>query len=148
MTDQSWRDIARILIKRWEGCKLKAYKCPADKWTIGYGETKGIREGMVWTQQQAEDNLEERITGWGKVFDACLPMKCYAPRIKGVMVSFLHNLGETNFRNSTMLRRLRDGRTNEAADQLLRWVYAGGKKSQGLVNRRTHERSVFLGGKL
>jgi lysozyme len=42
------------LIKDSEGCKLKAYKCPAGIWTIGYGQTKGVKEGMVWTQQQAD----------------------------------------------------------------------------------------------
>ena len=33
------------LIKKFEGCELEAYKCPAGVWTIGYGHTKDVKEG-------------------------------------------------------------------------------------------------------
>ena len=45
------------LIKEFEGCKLEAYKCPAGVWTIGYGTTKGVKEGMKITQLKAEKLL-------------------------------------------------------------------------------------------
>ena len=35
------------LIKQFEGCRLTAYKCPAGVWTIGYGHTVGVKEGLV-----------------------------------------------------------------------------------------------------
>ena len=50
-------EILMKLIKESEGCSLKAYKCPAGVVTIGWGQTKGIKEGMVWTQQQADEDL-------------------------------------------------------------------------------------------
>ena len=34
------------LIKKYEGCELKAYLCPAGVWTIGYGHTKNVKEHM------------------------------------------------------------------------------------------------------
>ena len=43
-------EILMKLIKESEGCKLTAYKCPAGIWTLGFGQTKGVKEGMVWTQ--------------------------------------------------------------------------------------------------
>src|SRR6056300_140154 len=44
------------LIKKFEGCELEAYKCAAGVWTIGYGSTKGVKEGDTMTQEDA-DNL-------------------------------------------------------------------------------------------
>ena len=45
------------LIKQFEGCRLKAYTCTSGVWTIGYGHTKTTYEGMVITQEQAEQLL-------------------------------------------------------------------------------------------
>ena len=45
------------LIKRFEGCRLKAYKCPAGVWTIGYGHTSGVKQGDTISQQQADSWL-------------------------------------------------------------------------------------------
>ena len=49
------------LIKKFEGCKLKAYKCSAGVWTIGYGHTAGVKEGDVISQPEADKLLEEDI---------------------------------------------------------------------------------------
>lgn len=49
------------LIKQFEGCKLKAYKCPAGVVTIGYGHTKGVQMGDVITQEQAEQFLKDDL---------------------------------------------------------------------------------------
>ena len=52
------------LIKQFEGCRLKAYKCPAGVWTIGYGHTKGVTEGMTITEEEAEDLLKKDIVNF------------------------------------------------------------------------------------
>ena len=52
-------DKGLALIKSFEGCHLKAYKCPAGVWTIGYGHTKGVYQGMKISQSQAESFLRE-----------------------------------------------------------------------------------------
>ena len=50
------------LVKQFEGCKLKAYKCPAGVWTVGWGSTgPDVTENTVWTQQQADDRLERDL---------------------------------------------------------------------------------------
>ena len=49
------------LVKKFEGCKLEAYKCAAGVWTIGYGSTKGVEKGDVWSQTKAEMMLEEEL---------------------------------------------------------------------------------------
>ena len=43
-------EILMKLIQDSESCVLKAYRCPAHILTIGWGQTKGVKEGMVWTQ--------------------------------------------------------------------------------------------------
>ena len=49
------------LIKQFEGCYLKSYKCPAGIWTIGYGHTAGVYEGMTISQVQAESFLKDDL---------------------------------------------------------------------------------------
>lgn len=53
------------MIRAKEGLRLKAYKCPAGRWTIGYGynlEAVGYKPAeastMVWTEDEAERALE------------------------------------------------------------------------------------------
>ena len=46
------------LIKRFEGCRLTSYKCPAGIWTIGYGHTANVKQGDIITKEKAtEDNV-------------------------------------------------------------------------------------------
>ena len=49
------------LIKSFEGCRLTAYKCPAGVWTIGYGHTAGVKQGMTITQEQADNYLKSDL---------------------------------------------------------------------------------------
>ena len=49
------------LIKKFEGCELKAYQDSVGVWTIGFGHTKGVREGDEITQDMAETMLEEEM---------------------------------------------------------------------------------------
>ena len=60
------------------------------------------------------------------------------------LVSFCYNLGQEALRKSTLLKKLNNKDYKGAADAFLNWVYASGKKLQGLVNRRTDERKLFL----
>jgi lysozyme len=45
------------MIRYWEDCVLEAYQDVGGIWTIGYGHTEGVTEGMVWTQNQADQAL-------------------------------------------------------------------------------------------
>jgi len=130
------------LIKKYEGLRLKAYKCPAGLWTIGYGSTFGVREGMEITEKQAEDMLWRDV----HVAEVCVNGAVTVPLSQGefdALVSFCHNLGCGKFRGSTLLRVLNDGRYDEAANQLLRWTRGGGRELAGLVARRQAEKERF-----
>lgn len=53
------RNIARNMLKHYEGCRLESYQCTAGVWTIGYGHTRDVTQGMAWSQGQADDWFEE-----------------------------------------------------------------------------------------
>lgn len=132
------------LIKRFEGCRLKAYRCPAGVLTIGYGHTgSDVSNGMEISQEKAENMLKmdlvvhcNNVTKLVKVplnqnqFDA--------------LVSFEYNVGYGALSTSTLLRLLNQGKYTEASKQFERWVYAGGKPLEGLKRRRKAEKELFI----
>jgi lysozyme len=142
-------DIATALIHKWEGCSLRSYPDPATgaaPWTIGYGATgPAITEGTVWTQSQADNDLETRIAALSKTItnESSYMMD---DNQEGACISLAYNIGINAFLQSTLFRDWNAGNAEEAADQFLVWNKAAGKVNQGLVNRRADERRVFLGG--
>lgn len=143
-----WQTLALETIKRFEGCQLRAYPDPAtggDPWTIGYGTTgPTIKNGLVWTQVQAEAALLEGVRELGRDVQACCK-RVLEPYERAALVSFAYNVGIGALRNSTLLRLLNAGETKQAADQFLRWNRAAGKVMRGLTKRRQAERQLFLG---
>lgn len=133
------------LIKKFEGCRLTAYRCPAGKWTIGYGHTSGVKEGMRITQKKAESYLKSDL----KIYEKAVEKRVKVPLNQGQfdgLVSFTYNLGEGNLTSSTLLRKLNNGDYYGASGEFGRWVYSAGKKLNGLVRRREAEKALFLSG--
>lgn len=131
------------LIKKFEGCELKAYKCPSGIWTIGYGHTEGVTEGQTITPIQAEEYLKADIVKYENAINVLVKVPINQNQFSA-LVSFVYNIGVSAFENSTLLRLLNDRNYNEASNQFDRWVYGGTNKLQGLVNRRKAERELFL----
>jgi len=135
----------RMIIKRWEHCRLVAYKpLPDDKWTIGWGATgPGIHEGTVWTQEQADADLANRTSILsGQIMDLLTQFPTDGEL--GAMLSLTYNIGLTAFKESTLLKYFNAGEIEKAADEFLKWVHSGGHFVQGLLNRRRDERNIFL----
>lgn len=132
------------LIRQAEGLRLRAYKCPAGVWTIGFGTTAGVKEGQVITKERAEELLRDDV----KRFEDQVLRLVKVPLTQGqldALVSFTYNLGAANLGNSTLLRLLNAGDYRGAAAQFDRWTKAGGKELPGLVKRRAAERALFKG---
>ena len=130
------------LIKRFEGCRLKAYKCPAGVWTIGYGHTNNVRPDDVITQDEAEELLKRDL----QVHENNVKRLVKVALTQGqfdALVSFEFNVGYSALANSTLLKVLNTGNYNAAVKQF-RWVYAGNKVLEGLVKRRIAETEMFL----
>lgn len=130
------------LIKKYEGCRLTAYKCPAGVYTIGYGHTNGVKKGQKITQKQAEDFLREDV----KTFEKGVLRAVSAPLTQNqfdALVSFCYNCGLSAFKTSTMLKKLNARDYAGAADEFPRWNKSNGKVLNGLVKRRAAERKLF-----
>jgi len=132
------------LIKSFEGLELKAYMpTPNDVPTIGYGHTKTVKMGMKITEKQAEALLKKDLA-W---VELAVNKRVTVPLTQqqyDALCSFVYNLGETNFNNSTLLKRLNNKRYEEAANELLRWNKQGKKVLRGLTRRREAEKALFL----
>jgi len=131
-------------LKKFEGCKLKTYRCSAGVLTIGYGHTgKDVTEGKVITQAEAEKLLEDDLKRFEAGVADLLKVKVTANQFSA-LVTFAYNIGLNALSGSTLLKKLNAGDFTGASEQFLRWNRAGGKEVQGLTNRRTAERELFL----
>jgi lysozyme len=131
------------IIKRFEGCKLKAYLCPAQIWTIGYGSTHNVYEGLTISQIEANRRLQRDIEAIEAGISRFIKVDVN-PNQYSACVSLAFNIGVGAFRNSTLLKMINAGELAKAAEQFLVWKYAGGKILPGLVKRREAERELFL----
>ena len=132
------------LLKHFEGCELKAYQDSVGVWTIGYGHTKGIYEGLEITQSEAEKMLQDELPEYeGYVTDKVVPM--LQQHEYDALVCWVYNLGPTNLSSSTMLKKLNAGEFKEVPFQMKRWDKAGGQPLLGLTRRRNAEALLFKG---
>ena len=149
MIDQRAIDI----VKKFEGFSEHPYTCPAGKLTIGYGSTMWgengkkrriweslrVSEGEATTQMVGDlEELAAKITK-----DVVVPL---SGAQVGALAAFSYNVGYAALKTSTLLRKLNVGDYKGAADQLDRWVHAGGTKLRGLATRRAAEKELFLLG--
>lgn len=132
------------LIKRFEGCRLTAYKCPAGVWTIGYGHTKGVKEGQRISEAEAERMLAEDLQYFEQMVGMMVTQPLEAHQMDA-LISFAYNCGVMALKGSTLLKRVnanpKDPRIREA---FMMWNKAGGKALQGLVKRREAEANLYL----
>lgn len=136
------------LIKRWEGLKLEAYKpLEHDDWTIGYGHTSAAGEPIVYqhmriSKEYAEEILISDLAKFERIVNNLVEISLTDNQFNA-LVALVYNIGETAFRNSTLLKKLNAGDLTGAQDQFRVWRKSGGKVVQGLVNRRAQEAALF-----
>lgn len=132
------------LIRRHEGCRLQAYRCPAGILTIGIGHTgPEVTAAMEIDEEEALALLASDV---GAAEDAV--MDHVQVRLNqnefDALVSFTFNVGPGAFAKSTLLRLLNAEERYAASLQFDRWTRAGTTVLPGLVARRAEERSLFL----
>ena len=131
------------VIKKFEGLRLKAYKCPAGVFTIGYGHTENVFADSEISELMADQILRKDLQKFEQTInDLDLPLlQCEFD----ALVSFVFNVGIGNFNKSTLKKLLSQKKFFYAAKEFDKWVFAGGKKLPGLQNRRNIERKIFEG---
>ncbi len=128
------------LIKTFEGCRLKAYKCPADVWTIGYGHTgSDVKQGMVITQAEADRLLQQDLERFEKNVMKFANKYHWTQNEFDALVSFAFNVGSID-------QLVSNGNRTKAqiAEAITKYNKAGGKVLAGLVRRRKAEQELFL----
>lgn len=135
--------VALGTVSYFEGKENSAYRDPVGIVTICYGHTGTARIGQTLSDEECKELLAGDL---GDAFDAVdehveveLP-----PTRRAALASFIYNVGEGAFQRSTLLRKLNAGQARQACEELLRWVYAKGRKLPGLVTRRRAERELCL----
>lgn len=138
-------DVAVDFIKEAEGYRDTAYQDSAGVWTIGYGTTKGVKEGDTITKEEAEKRLSEDMQ-WARdavTNNVSVPL---TDAQAAALTSLIYNIGEGAFKKSKALELLNSGDYEGFSEEAFGdrgFVNAGGKRVQGLVNRRNRERELF-----
>ena len=142
------------LVKHFEGLFLKAYLCPANVWTIGYGTTvypdgTKVKEGDTCNEEQAIEYLRNDLAYFEAMVDAYTRDDVSQQQFDA-MVSFCYNLGAKNLKDSTLLKVINANPTNypEIQTQWLRWNKANGTALKGLTRRRSAEFYYYQTGQL
>lgn len=129
-------------IKRFEGFRATAYKCPAGVWTIGYGRTKNVLSTSVTTKENEEKWL----------YDEVYKILTYVENFRDIhkynwtrnqlyaLTDFCFNLG-----TGALVKLTSAGNryNNEIAEKMLLYVNANGKPLDGLKTRRKWESELF-----
>lgn len=145
----SARKTAESIIKKYEGLRLKAYLDSAGIPTIGYGVitysngTK-VKMGDLITKEKAESEFKHHFDKFFNDVQSRLKVSVSESQLAS-LVSFAYNVGINALLTSTLWKKLHANEPKKVvADEFKKWVYAGGNKVQGLVNRRESERNLFL----
>ncbi len=129
------------VVKHFEGLRLEAYRDPAGIWTIGYGHTRGVKEGMVISYPHAMEFLG---MDWAEALGQTLHL---CPRVRDnrleALTDFVFNLGAGRLAASTLRRLVNRGEWRRAGEEFPKWCWGGGRKLPGLVLRRSAEQALF-----
>jgi len=175
--DEAAVKIAIKVIKKFEGCELRAYPDPASElsielskhgllrkymdgkfelpdylqklsgapWSLGYGETQGVKQGDVWTLEEATSRLEARVRGFMQgVLKAAPKLSKASPTRVAAVTSLAYNIGLEAFAKSTCCKKIGTDEHVAAAEALLLFNKAGGRVLPGLIARRKVEKDLYM----
>lgn len=141
---------AALLVARFEGFRSRPYKDAVGVWTIGYGHTRGVGAHTgPWSRRRALRILRHEldlyagaVRGLNRELGGALTQPMF-----DALVSFVYNLGPGAIASSTGVgRELRARHWRRAANHMLEWDKANGRRLPGLTRRRRLERRLFLYG--
>lgn len=137
------------LIKKYEGCSLKPYRCPAGIPTIGFGSTYHIDGSKVRmtdkpiSEKEAEELLKDTLVQFEEGVSKMVTSKITQNQFNA-LVSFAYNLGLGSLRGSTLLKKVNINQNDiTIKDEFMKWIFAGKKQLKGLILRRTEESNIY-----
>ena len=149
------------LVKLFEGCRAKPYRCPAALWTVGYGKLMypdqallkmpermayplRAEDDRIFTRIEIDDLLAHELGTTGKGVARLCPAAVGNQGQFDALVSFAFNCGLGALQRSSLRAAFNRGDLDVAADGFMKWTKAGGRELPGLVRRRTAERALFM----
>ena len=130
------------LIKSFEGCRLTAYRCPANVLTIGWGHTKNVYEGMTITQDEADRLLVEDVQVYANAVDRYNSRFNFTQEEFDALTSFTYNCGVGSLQAVMSCCNTKQ----EIAEECKLYNKGGGVVLAGLVRRREEEYKLFMSG--
>ena len=137
---------------RFEGVRLEPYLCPAGVPTIAVGATRyadgtpvRLSDAPI-TRETAMELLTVDVERFVRAALKLSPILAAEPARLCAVADFCFNLGTGRYKASTLKRKVDAGEWQEAAEQLSKWVWGGGRKLPGLVARRAAEAQLMIGG--
>ena len=128
------------LIKKYEGCRLEAYKCPGDVWTIGWGHTAGVYEGQTITQEEADRMFLEDVKVYSNAVEKYEEKYNFTQNQFDALTSFAYNCGVGSLANVMSCCNSK----KEIAEECKLYNKASGVVLAGLVRRREEEYQLFM----
>jgi lysozyme len=134
------------LIKKWESCKLAAYKCSAGRDTIGFGNTfyedgSKVKPGDIITKQRAEELFNNIVTKFEIIVTKNVKVSINQNQFDA-LVSHTWNTGGSNTLFSLVSKKASDSEIRNWFET--KYITAGGKVLKGLVNRRKEEANLYF----
>jgi len=134
-------------IKKWEGVRRAAYKDSVGVWTIGVGHTAAAgppipRAGLTLTEAEVDAVLRKDLGAAERAVQSLVRVPLTDNQY-GALVSFVFNVGAGAFAKSALLRKLNAGHYDAVPGELMKWVNGGGRRIEGLVNRRSQEAALW-----
>lgn len=127
------------LIKKYEGCRLTSYICPAGVLTIGYGHTgKDVKPNQTITKNKAINLLKKDLARFERHVQSYNYIYEWTDNEFSALVSFAYNIG-----NIDQLTAYGTRTRSQIRSAMLKYVKANGKTLAGLVKRRKAELKLF-----
>lgn len=132
------------LVAKYEGCSLKAYRCPAGVWTIGYGHTAGVEpEDTLSSKEAAKALLRRDLEKYAASVNYCVKKGFITFPLNqnqfDALTSFCYNCGAGSLR-----KLVNERNAEEVAEKMMDYNKGGGRVLAGLTRRRKEERALFL----
>lgn len=137
------------LIKKNEGLRLKAYLCPANKWTIGWGNTfyedgTPVKQGDVVTREEADKLFQTVVDSFASQVLVRLK-KPVTDNQLSALLSFAYNAGIGAFERSTLLKKVNANPDDPTIrNEFMRWVKANNRPMKALIRRRGEEADLYF----
>jgi lysozyme len=132
------------LIERFEGKRHKAYQDSEGNWTIGVGHLIKRKDHHLMRVELTDDEvmgiLHRDLEVCSKALESVFVVGLMRSQIDALH-SLCHNIGPDNFLRSDVVKHIKTGNMDQAADAFLNW-----SKPKVLKNRRNAERALFLEG--